>query len=128
MPLLTISRSIPCISGMGGVCLRRSASRGSTSSSCGVGGGVWAVPSRCRPSSHVTCDACWEANPEPVDKHQTSFAGGKESIPSRVCTARFKGDQFLSVLGAGIWYTYCIGYSYSPPRYTYPSLPPTSDL
>ena len=88
-PLVDLSRSIPCISG--------------------EGGGVCPTPldahplhldadpplpdvdtPGCRPPDHVTCDACWEANPPPpspwTDKHlwkhylSPNFVGGAVTI------------------------------------------------
>ena len=49
------------------------------------GGAAWGLVGWADPPGHVTCDACWEANPHPpwtntcenITLPQTSFAGGK---------------------------------------------------
>ena len=55
--LLTISRSIPCILGRGDLPNKPPRYRLSR-------------PLGCRPPGHVTCDACWEANPPPWTEWQ----------------------------------------------------------
>ena len=60
--LLTVSRSIYPMyleeggSTSSGVCIQE------------LGGGVGQSPPDSDSPGHVTCDACWEANPHPVDR------------------------------------------------------------
>ena len=83
--LLIVSCSIPCISGGGG----GSAQPPLMQNPSPMQTPGCRLPAGCRPPGHVTCDACWEANPL-VDRRNdtrlwkhyipaTTVAGGNET-------------------------------------------------